>query len=108
MESLVSQVVPVEIAKEYIMHLMAICSMQLSQAQEEGDLEMATAFYARRAELATELRSLHPSQAQRIEQIRSRYGFLINDFHVEQHASGASAFEQDTMDRYCRQMALAG
>lgn len=108
MDKLETQVVPFESAQEYIMHLMAICSLQLYQAQEEGDLDMATAYYARRAELASELRTLHASQPQRVELIRTHYDFLINDFHLGQYAPGESAFEQETMNRYCQQMALAG
>lgn len=95
-----------ESTEESIIRLMEICSIKIHQAHLQLDPDTATAFYARRLELAAELRSLRKSQSSHIAALRSNYELLVNDYSQDQRTRG-SVFEMETLARYGRQMALA-
>jgi len=107
MQLIKTQTLSFEIAQEYIVHLMGICSAKMDQALHDWDADTATAFYARRCELAAELRMLHHGQHRRIAAIHRDYGFLLDQYEQSHALKKESLYEQETMARFNKQIAMA-
>jgi hypothetical protein len=97
----------IESVQESIMHLMAICSLKIHEALQSDDPDAATAFYARRSELARELSTSTERKEDSYPPLSRDYGFLVNDYNLRHKGRRQSMFEMDTLARYGRQLALA-
>lgn len=97
----------IETVRESIMHLMAICSLKIHEALHSNDHDTATAFYARRSELARVLDQPEDLEDDGYPPLTRDYGFLVNDYNLRHKGRRPSMFEMDTLARYGRQLALA-
>ncbi len=75
------QAIAFESARECIVHLMAICSGQIGELESlaEPDTEAIHAVEQRLSDLASELRTLHLDDTERVSWVRREYGRQVRE-----------------------------